>query len=1037
MSEATQPLLAGDGVQHVAATSSTPVTIGVLQEMNAQENRVTIPPLIAADFIKKGYVVCVEKGAGKRAGYDDQQYKDAKCTIATRAEVMRKSDIMFSIDAPTNDFKNMSGKAIVSFFGRRQEAAKDTIAMAKKANVTLMDVTAVPRITIAQKFDILSSQASVAGYRAVVEATYAFQRFHEAAMTAAGKYPPSKTMVLGCGVAGLAAIGAAKAGGSLVRAWDVRGVCEEQVESMGASWITVDFKEDGAGIGGYAKESSDAFQAAQRATFAKNAKECDIIITTAAIPGRASPVLITDEMVKMMKPGSVIVDLASAGGGNCTMTKKGQKYKTTNEVTIIGYDNFPSLMSTQASLMYGRNLYNLVDHIAGKQGPSNLFPAIDKALAEGEKGDLTVRNLVCTRASQEYAFPKQPEPTPPKPKAAPVTRETSAGGSRVDHHPLQTALITAAILTCIAVCLTLIGVEVPGEIFVAFILAGVAGYLVVWGVAPALHTPLISVTNAISGLTAVGGLMLLKATHTNLQVKIVSGIAITISAVNVFGGFIVTNRMLLFFQRAGSRDHSYLLFLPGVALIILTLISTTFAEASSIVAALLCVVAIGGLSQQKTANHGVALGINGVIVAIIAAVRILPSTSVMYALAYLAGGAIIGLVIGLAVDPMSLPQTVAALNSLVGIAAVLTAVREFEQDNRSAGLNRENVFIILGVFIGGVTFTGSIVAFGKLHGVLGSKALDLPGKNFLNLIMLAGYGTLMGFFLTTDHKRFALYLLWGTFGLAGLMCYHLVASVGGGDMPVCITVLNSYAGWALVMEGFMLNNPLLTVVGSLIGFSGAILTKIMCDAMNRDIANVIFGGMNTVAKKAEGDGEVKEHTETSPMEVAQMLSHSKNVLIVPGYGMAAGRAQAEVASIANALRDHNITVKFGIHPVAGRMPGQMNVLLAEAGVPYDWVFEMEEINPDIEKFDVCMVVGANDITNSAAVDDPDCAIAGMPVIEVWRCKKVVFCKRSMGGGYADLENPVFFKDNTDMLLGNAKTTCDEVATKFKEIMDAV
>lgn len=242
------------------------------------------------------------------------------------------------------------------------------------------------------------------------------------------------------------------------------------------------------------------------------------------------------------------------------------------------------------------------------------------------------------------------------------------------------------------------------------------------------------------------------------------------------------------------------------------------------------------------------------------------------------------------------------------------------------------------------------------------------------------------------------------------MGYHLVASVGGGDMPVCITVLNSYSGWALVAEGFLLKSTMLTIVGSLIGFSGAILTKIMCDAMNRDIFNVIFGGMNVVTVQKE-KGEAKPHTETSPDVVAELLASAKNVLIVPGYGMAVSRAQGAVGEIASTLQANGISCKFGIHPVAGRMPGQMNVLLAEASVPYDWVHEMDEVNPDMENFDVCLVIGANDITNSAANDVEGCPIYGMPVIEVWRTKKTIFFKRSMAAGYADLENPVFFLEN--------------------------
>jgi len=256
-------------------------------------------------------------------------------------------------------------------------------------------------------------------------------------------------------------------------------------------------------------------------------------------------------------------------------------------------------------------------------------------------------------------------------------------------------------------------------------------------------------------------------------------------------------------------------------------------------------------------------------------------------------------------------------------------------------------------------------------------------------------------------------------------------------MPVCITVLNSYSGWALVAEGFLLKSQVLTIVGSLIGFSGGILTKIMCDAMNRDIFNVLFGGMNNAPVVKGEDSGPKEHTETSVGSVAELLANAQEVLVVPGYGMAMARAQTAMGELASVLQANKINLKFGVHPVAGRMPGQMNVLLAEAGVPHDWVLEMDEVNPDMEKFDVVLVVGANDVVNSSAIEVEGCAIWGMPVIEVWRAKKVIFCKRSMAGGYADLDNPVFYKENTEMLLGDAKKTADGLAAKVRERLEKV
>jgi NAD(P) transhydrogenase len=408
----------------------------------------------------------------------------------------------------------------------------------------------------------------------------------------------------------------------------------------------------------------------------------------------------------------------------------------------------------------------------------------------------------------------------------------------------------------------------------------------------------------------------------------------------------------------------------------------------------------------------------------------LPATELKPALALIGGGTVLGLGVGKSVSPMALPQTVAAFHALVGLAAVSTCMAS-HLIHPHAGVGHK-LGAMLGNFIGGVTFTGSLVAFGKLNGNLGSGALNLPAKNQINAAGFATQLAMLGLFCTDVSTGMGNSLMYATTALSAAMGYHLVASVGGGDMPCCVTVLNSYSGWALVAEGFLLGSQTLTVVGSLIGFSGAILTKIMCDAMNRDIMNVIFGGMQAAAPKKDGGPvEVKEHRETNPSAVADLMLESQEVMVVPGYGMAVSQAQRAVADIANTLIDKGINCRFSIHPVAGRMPGQMNVLLAEAGVPYDWVYEMDEVQNDMPNIDVCLVVGANDTTNQAAELDPDCSIAGMPVIKVWESKNCIFLKRSMAAGYADLENPVFFKEATQMLLGDGKKSCEEIVAAMK------
>lgn len=1002
------------------------VCLGVLKE-GESEARVAMVPPVAQKLIKQGYSLAVESGAGVKAGFSDKHYEEVGCQILKRSEVTSKADIALSVTPPNVDeLKLFKNKMLVSWVGRLLPEGKTYVQEAVKAGVSLVDTTAVPRITTAQKMDVLSSQAKLAGHRAVVEAVYHFQKFYQGEITAAGKYPPCHTMVLGVGVAGLAAMGTSNALGSVVRAWDVRDV-SDQVVSMGGKWISVDFKEEGGGAGGYAKESSAEFQAAQKATFHKNCKEVDVVITTAAIPGRKAPILIEDYMVNDMKPGSVIVDLAAAGGGNCSLTKPGATYTTENGVTIVGLTDMPGRMANQASTMYATNLLNMLEHVGKKEGAADFWKNWNTAFEQGDDGDIIIRSILCSRGGKEVIMPPPPQPTPVKKKevSTPSFAEPEVNASTI-HRNNALALSGSA-----GAMIAASAAGDPGfmTLLQTFTLAGAGGYQAVWGVSHALHTPLMSVTNAISGLTAVGGMLLVGHGSGSLYDALAYG-SVGVSAVNVVGGFVISKRMLDLFKKKGEADHSYFYLLPAATVCAAPWYLPPALFTSNAMSALLCIGAIGGLASQKTAQLGCMMGMVGVAGATAGAVSTLPSEFLLPVGAAFGAGGAVGAAVGTTVDPMKLPQTVAAFHSLVGAAATMTSVGSFIA-HPDAGVGHR-MSAILGDSIGAITLTGSLIAFAKLDGRMSSSPLNLPGKNLINISMLAGQVGLATLFATADAST-GLNLLWATAGLSSVMGVHLVGSVGGGDMPVCITVLNSYSGWALVAEGFLLNSPTLTVVGSLIGFSGAILTKIMCDAMNRDIFNVIFGGYATVApKKGSGDEAPKVHTETTSDVVASMLAASKDVVIVPGYGMAVARAQHAISDIASTLRNNGVQAKFGIHPVAGRMPGQMNVLLAEAGTPYEWVLEMEEVNPDMAKTDVCLVVGANDITNSAAQEEEGCAIYGMPVIEVWKAKTCVFMKRSMAGGYADLDNPVFYKENTHMLLGDAKKSCDSLVGKLKE-----
>lgn len=451
-----------------------------------------------------------------------------------------------------------------------------------------------------------------------------------------------------------------------------------------------------------------------------------------------------------------------------------------------------------------------------------------------------------------------------------------------------------------------------------------------------------------------------------------------------------------------------------------------------IAASALFILSLAGLSNQESARKGNVFGIAGMLIAFIAT-----AISSVSAYGLLTGmvlpGALIGAIVASRVAMTSMPELVAILHSFVGLAAVLVGFANYlSPDSSLVGVEAtiHEIEIYIGVFIGAITFTGSIIAFGKLRGIISSKPLTLPARHFLNLAMLLtcvwlGVEFMGGSVLTGVQALIAMSAVSGILGL------HLVMAIGGADMPVVISMLNSYSGWAAAAAGFMLSNDLLIITGALVGSSGAILSYIMCRAMNRSFISVIMGGFGAGAtgtgQSAQPTGTV---TEANVEETAELLENAKSVIIVPGYGMAVAQAQYPISQITKYLRDRGTKVRFGIHPVAGRMPGHMNVLLAEANVPYDIVLEMEEINEDFPETDVVLVVGANDTVNSSALDDPNSPIAGMPVLEVWKSSTVIIMKRGMASGYAGVDNPVFYKENTRMLFGDAKKNVDALVAKF-------
>ncbi|ELA7932046.1 Re/Si-specific NAD(P)(+) transhydrogenase subunit beta [Vibrio parahaemolyticus] len=453
--------------------------------------------------------------------------------------------------------------------------------------------------------------------------------------------------------------------------------------------------------------------------------------------------------------------------------------------------------------------------------------------------------------------------------------------------------------------------------------------------------------------------------------------------------------------------------------------SAGLVQAAYIVAALFFIMSLAGLSKQESARNGNYYGIAGMAIALIATIFSPDAQGFGWIIIAMAIGGAIGIFYAKKVEMTEMPELVAILHSFVGLAAVLVGYNSY-LDAPEAATHAEHVIhlveVFLGVFIGAVTFTGSIVAFGKLRGVISSSPLNLPHKHKMNLAAIVVSTLLMIYFVKADGSMFALIVM--TL-IAFAFGYHLVASIGGADMPVVVSMLNSYSGWAAAAAGFMLANDLLIVTGALVGSSGAILSYIMCKAMNRSFISVIAGGFGQEII-ISSDEEQGEHRETTAEEVAEMLKNSKSVIITPGYGMAVAQAQYPVHEITDALRSQGIEVRFGVHPVAGRLPGHMNVLLAEAKVPYDIVLEMDEINDDFSETDTVLVIGANDTVNPAALEDPNSPIAGMPVLEVWNAKNVIVFKRSMNTGYAGVQNPLFFKENTSMLFGDAKESVEAI-----------
>ena len=455
-----------------------------------------------------------------------------------------------------------------------------------------------------------------------------------------------------------------------------------------------------------------------------------------------------------------------------------------------------------------------------------------------------------------------------------------------------------------------------------------------------------------------------------------------------------------------------------------------FINSLYIIASIFFILSLGGLSHQTSAVRGNVFGILGMILAVGGTIAAKSVDNIAIVLAMMAVGGVVGILVSLRVQMTAMPQLVAILHSLVGLAAVFVGFANYiEPLTTYEGAEKivHEVEIFIGVLIGAITFTGSVAAFGKLQGVITSRPLMLPARHWLNLIIVVACLWLGAEFISSESHVDGTNLLVIMTILAFILGLHLVLAIGGADMPVVISMLNSYSGWAAAATGFMLESNLLILVGALVGSSGAILSYIMCRAMNRHFLSVILGGFGTSGGSAVAsiEGDIFE---IMAEEASTLVASSNSVVIVPGYGLAVAHAQHPVAELTRKLRERGTKVRFAIHPVAGRMPGHMNVLLAEAKVPYDIVYEMDEINPDLPDTDVVLIIGANDIVNPSAQDTPDSPIAGMPVIEVWKAKHTIVLKRSMASGYAGVDNPLFYKENNRMFFGDAKDSIDKLVS---------
>jgi NAD(P) transhydrogenase len=767
-----------DGKPTPTGVPYSKLTIGVPKETFPLEKRVAATPESVDRLIKPGFAVLVEDGAGQNSHFSNEAYEKVGAKIVTADEIWRQSDIVMKLRPPTEEQVKMLGdKTIISFLYPRQNEGLVKQLEDQKATSFAMDC--IPRtLSRGQTYDALSSQANISGYRAVLEASNVFGRFFAGQMTAAGKVPPAKVLVIGTGVAGLAAIQTAKNMGAVVRAFDVRPVTKEQVEAMGGQFLEVDYQEDGSGAGGYAKEMSKEWHAAARAMLTKQCEDVDIVITTALIPGRTAPIMVTKEMVAKMKSGSVTVDLAAEAGGNIETTVKDAMIVTANGVSCIGYTDLPSRLPTTSSSLYANNISKFLLSIGPQTSKVPGYFFIDHK-------DEAVRGMLVTE-NGKLMFPA---PIPPPPPVA--AKKVDVVATPIDYKKVY--MDGAKNAAYLSTSMLAIGAVAPNaafsSMFTTFCLSNVIGVQVVLGVSHALHSPLMAVTNAISGTTALGGLHLLSHS-TGPGVTLLGALATTLSTVNIVGGFIVTTKMLDMFKRADDPPEYYYYYgYPGamtLGLYGIGSMSGKFPEidsAAATLSGLLCIGGIGGLASQSTARLGAVSGQAGVALGIASTFgHLSPSFgSTASMLGCMAVGGVAGKAIAGRVDPTSLPQTVAAFHSLVGLAASAAAVGDYLNSDGSQLDGVHLASIYLATVIGSVTFTGSLVAFGKLDGRLSSAPLKLDYRDQLNMGLGAATLGAGAVFAGATEAGLGMTALSSALTTSGALGWHMTASIGGAD----------------------------------------------------------------------------------------------------------------------------------------------------------------------------------------------------------------------------------------------------------------